>query len=467
MKKLISILLSAIMLISFTACQNNSENNMNSTKNYLTQTQTENTPEEKIQSVNEFNYENTNYIARSPQGKPKYKVEEISFNEAAESSGYSISDRKFRIADIHMENNYIVPYILYSNVNSTDFCAYSVIYDLDGNMIANISNIAINEGYDKSVLICGVFSDYAVLCMHSKLEPLKNIYALYNLKTKEIKYIQYAEVSLKNGIIIVGNSNPEKEYSYLYGALDLDLNEIIPTEYDELKLASTELFIAKKGKKYGIIDFNNSVIADFKYKEIQSFTGIDDSKDLNPISLMDFEKNINKYTVAIDENGKSVMIDKKGNKKNVDFDISTDMEYGRTVSQYEDKILIKHSEGKIISDLEGNVLLKNEEIYSRDGFINGFCNTMDSKGNCKLIDTKGNVVYSESANTPYGGVEISSVDQNGLFLVSNYNNAYSYKIMDLSKNKVYVSEEKISSIGNGMFKKITSNGLSLLKVTVY
>lgn len=474
MKKLLAIALSlAMMTLSLCACGAQSEqsgsltaeNNDNSSQQIVT------TEKVTTQPTTEPDYENTNFIAQLPQGTPNYSIEEISLDEAAESSGYSITDSKFRITKIYTEDKYIVLNIIYSDYNSTDCVAYNVIYDFDGNMIANIANIALDEGCRKSGQIKGIYNDFAVLCL--SYATLADRYALYNLKTKEVKYIQYDVASLKNGIIIVGNENPEKEYSYKYGALDLDLNEIIPAEYDELKLASPELFIAKKDEKYGIIDFDNQIIADFQYKAIQSFSGIDDSESTNPISLMDFEKNINRYTVAIDENDKSVLIDKQGNVSSIDFNVSNmklDLEYGRTISQYQDKIYIKHGDGKTISDLGGNVITDNASGFlSGDGFINGFCATKDSNGNCGLIDTNGNTVYSESANKDYLKTDISSVDQKGFFLISYYLNSglRKNKILDLSGNEVYVSKDEehiISSIGNGVFAKLEENTYSVFKV---
>ncbi|MGN0501723.1 MAG: hypothetical protein ACI4HN_02255 [Ruminococcus sp.] len=469
MKKLLAIVLSvAILMLSLCACGAQSEQTGSSQKenNDKSSQQIVTTEEVTTQPATEPDYENTNFIAQTPQGKPNYTIEEISFEEAAESSGYSITDSKFRISNIYIENKYIVIKILYSDYNSTDFCAYNVIYDLDGNMVANISNIALEEGCRKSGQIRGIYGDFSVLCISPAI--FEDRYALYNLKTKEIKYLQYDYASLKNGIIIVASENPEKEYSYKYGALDLDLNEIIPVEYDELKLASPELFIAKNDEKYGIVDFGNQVIADFKYKAIQSFTGIDDSISRNYSSLMDFEKNINKYTLAIDENDKTVLIDKKGNVSSIDFDISeSNLQDGRRLSQYQDRIFIKHSDSKIISDLEGKELTSNSSYY---GFINGFCITIDSVGYYGLIDTNGNTVYSVSEDEEYQGAEIFPVDQNGFFLISYYLNSglRKNKILDLSGNDVYASKEEeniISPIGNGVFAKLEGNTYSVFKVT--
>lgn len=75
-----------------------------------------------------------------------YKFEEISLDEAAIPNGFSIDDSKFQIYNATVQGDYLVLKIKY---NSSDSFFYNVIYDFDGNMVANISNIAIEEGYKK------------------------------------------------------------------------------------------------------------------------------------------------------------------------------------------------------------------------------------------------------------------------------------------------------------------------------
>ena len=185
MKKIISGVLSAVML---TSNSSQSGNNADSSQQTVT------TEVATTQPATEPNYKDTNYVAQIPQKNQTYKFEEISLDEAATSSGYSISDSAFRITD---------PIVTYSNINSTDFCAYNVIFDLDGNMVANISNVSLNEGYGKSGQIQGIYGDYTVLRfpIHSE-----DKYALYNLKTKELKYIdsEYGSPKMDNGVIVFG-----------------------------------------------------------------------------------------------------------------------------------------------------------------------------------------------------------------------------------------------------------------------
>lgn len=86
---------------------------------------------------------------------------------------------------------------------------------------------------------------------------------------------------LNCGAITVGKD-------FKYGALDLNLDEIIPVEYDNLLPASPTRFIASRDNEYGLIDFNNKVVADFKYRKILDFTGIDSRA--TDIEQLDFEK---------------------------------------------------------------------------------------------------------------------------------------------------------------------------------
>lgn len=82
-------------------------------------------------------------------------------------------------------------------------------------------------------------------------------------------------------------------------------------------------------------------------KKILPFTGV--RKGLsgnggNFEGLLDFEKNINKYTVAVDENDKVVLIDKNGKTSDVNANIGmTDsaLDYGRVLSLYQDKNIYK------------------------------------------------------------------------------------------------------------------------------
>ena len=251
MKKIISGVLIAVMMTSVLCACNDGGNQSNSSQsgnNADSSQQTVTTEVATTQPTTEPNYEDTNYVAPIPQKNQTYKFEEILLDDAAMPSGFSMSDGKIEIYNATVQGNYLVLKLHFTT--SSEYYYYNVIYDLNGNMIANTSEISVDEGYSKGALINGIYDDYTVINFNSKS-------ALYNLKTKEIKYIdsQYDYPQLDNGVIIV-RKDGEEEYSPKYGALDLDFNEIIPVEYDGLSLASPELFMVTKRIKGNAIDYD-------------------------------------------------------------------------------------------------------------------------------------------------------------------------------------------------------------------
>lgn len=471
MKKIISGVLSAVMLTSVLCACNDGGNQSNSSQlgnNADSSQQTVTTDVATTQPATEPNYEDKNYVAPIPPKNQTYKFEEISLEEAATSSGYSATDSKFKIYYAWTEGEYLIVDVTYSDEKAADYCKYDVIYDLDGNMIANISNVSLNEGYDKSVEIKGIYKDYVILSLKNSADS-KNKYALYNFKTEKIKYIdsQYDYAYLNRGAITVSKD-------FKYGALDLNLNEIIPVEYEQLLIASPDRFIALKGNYYGLIDFDNNVVADFKYKQICSFNGL--GCDDGSIKQLDFENNINQYTVAIDKNQKSVLIDKNGSIVNDNLETTADkLNYsGRIVAQYGDKTFITY--GNSISDTNGNMIIEGVvDDYCCSGYINGYCLTKDKNGNYELVDTKGTVIYQTTHDTEYN-TKITPVDQSGLFMVDYYSkddsNYMRTEILDLAGNIVYTTQEGgFSSMGNGLFSRhdnephsLENEGYALYKV---
>lgn len=470
MKKIISGVLIAAMLTSVLCACNDGGNQSNSSQsgnNADSSQQTVTTEVATTQPATEPNYKDTNYVAPIPQKNQTYKFEEISLEEAATSSGYSATDSKFKIYYAQTEGEYLILDVTYSEEKSADYCKYYVICDLDGNMIANVSNVSLKEGYDKSVEIRGIYKDYVILSL-KKSSDSKEKYALYNFKTEKIKYVdsQYDYVYLNCGAITVGKD-------FKYGALDLNLDEIIPVEYDNLLPASPTRFIASRDNEYGLIDFNNKVVADFKYRKILDFTGIDSRA--TDIEQLDFEKNINQYTIAVDESDNAVLIDENGNVINNFATTSNSLAIGgRKVAQYGDKTFITYKNS--ISDTDGNLITECEDfVYDLAGYINGYC-IIKGNNNYKLVDTKGNIIYQITADTGYE-VEISPVDQSGLFSVAYYSKNDSddvkTEILDLAGNIVYTTQEGgFSSMGNGLFSRhddephsLENEGYALYRVT--
>lgn len=483
MKKIISGVLSAVMLTSVLCACNDGGNQSNSSQsgnNADSSQQTMTTEVATTQPATEPNYEDTNYVAPIPPKNQTYKFEEISLDDAAMPSGFSMSDGKIEIYNANVQGDYLVLKLYFTT--SSEYYYYNVIYDLNGNMIANTSEISVDEGYSKGALINGIYDDYTIINFDSES-------ALYNLRTKEIKYIdsQYDYPQLDNGVIIV-RKDGEEEYSYKYGALDLDFNEIIPVEYDGLSLASPELFMVStdkkhgivdidKDEKFGLVDFNNKIVADIKYKKILPFTGLEEGNsgnDGNFDTLISFEKNINKYTVAVDENDKVVLIDKNGNTSDVNVEMTeSNLEDGRVICLYQDKTYIKtikslDSIDSIIYDLDSNLITEKAAGGSSHmgGFYNGYCITYDEKGT-NLIDINGKVIYSKTIEQDMG-FKVYPVDEKGLFTITYYSDEDVVKseIVDLNGTVIYTSDSdsEIEAFGNGFFRQHNDRGYAVYKV---
>ncbi|MGN1433356.1 MAG: hypothetical protein ACI4XI_06595 [Ruminococcus sp.] len=449
MKKSLAIVLSvAILMLSLCACGAQSEQSGSSKADNNDKSSQQIVTTEKVstQPATEPNYENTNFIAQPPQGKPNYRINEI------------FSDTSSKVTRFDAYGNYII---------ITFDSSYDVIYDLDENMVVNFGEVAAERGNGDYGKISGIFGDYVVV------ELNQSKYFLYNLKTNEMRNIDFESAKLDNGVVIVCNDSK-------YGALDLDLNEIVPIKYEWLKIASPELFVAQKNQKYGLIDFNDNFVAEFKYKKILPFTGVNKFGINDPLNSLDFEKNINKYTVALTESDKYVLIDNKGKETSLGFEIaeydSTDevafIDRGRIVSQYNGVTYIKSkdkdSNKELVTDLDSN--LKANDI-EEDGYINGYCICYDNskKARC-LIDCKGNTIYEQKVEGLFSTDEIYSVDQNGLFLVREHTDANQpkYKIMDLGLNEVCTFDEEncvVYPYGNGVFVKETKDNFSVYRVT--
>lgn len=484
MKKIISGVLSAVMLTSVLCACNDGENQSNASQsgnNANSSQQTMTTEVATTQPATEPNYEDTNYVAQIPPKNQTYKFEEISLDDAAMPSGFSMSDGKIEIYNANVQGDYLVLKLYFTT--SSEYYYYNVIYDLNGNMIANTSEISVDEGYSKGALINGIYDDYTIINFDSES-------ALYNLRTKEIKYIdsQYDYPQLDNGVIIV-RKDGEEEYSYKYGALDLDFNEIIPVEYDGLSLASPELFMVStdkkhgivdidKDEKFGLVDFNNKIVADIKYKKILPFTGLEEGNsgnDGNFDTLISFEKNINKYTVAVDENDKVVLIDRNGNTSDVNVEMTeSNLEDGRVICLYQDKTYIKtikslDSIDSIIYDLDSNLITEKAAGGSSHmgGFYNGYCITYDEKGT-NLIDINGKVIYSKTIEQDMG-FKVYPVDEKGLFTITYYSDEDVVKseIVDLNGTVIYTSDSdyEIEALGNGFFRQHNAKGYAVYKVT--
>ena len=376
MNRIFCILLTlSIIALSLCACgtqgeQSNDSESDNKTDTSQQSNEVASTEAPTTEPATEPSYENTNFIAQPPQGKVNYTAKEI----FVDHNGISRFGSSYAVL-----GNY-----LFIGIDPS-LETITVIYDSDGNIVANFDQIAVEKGYRNCYPIRGtIYNDYYVVQFTTS--DFKNKFFLYNLKTKEMTDIgDYVSldnddtVQLDYGVIIICKHNTKGSK---YGALDLELNEIIPCEYDSLYTASNELLIAEKNNKYGLIDKNNNVIADFKYNDIYPFTGIPSYKPTSKTyRIIDFEENINKYTLAVTENDKYVLLDKKGNENPIDFDL---------------KNFAEKTESYVLIDTDGN----ETQVDDKEEALSRVRCTVEPLGNglFAMKNDKDLFIYKISAN---------------------------------------------------------------------
>jgi hypothetical protein len=87
-----------------------------------------------------------------------------------------------------------------------------------------------------------------------------------------------------------------------YAVIDTGFNIVIDYKYDDLRKVDIDLFSAKQGEKWGLIDKSDKVIADFVYNNIAPF-----SEGLAPVSTARDSNGWLTDSAYIDRNGKLVL----------------------------------------------------------------------------------------------------------------------------------------------------------------
>lgn len=88
----------------------------------------------------------------------------------------------------------------------------------------------------------------------------------FDIKNQKIISAQYSKIeNFSDGLARV--SNEESDYTFKFGYIDKDGNEIIPCQYDYAELDSTRgLIKVKKDGKYGYYNTNGNLVVDFIYE---------------------------------------------------------------------------------------------------------------------------------------------------------------------------------------------------------
>jgi hypothetical protein len=387
------------------------------------------------------------------------KINTLNYFSAYSNGKWGVINSK---GETVIEPQYEEMIVIPDNTKAIFVCTYNVNYETDeyNTKVINDKNEEIISGYDEITFI-------------DKLDDDGNIEYLSILKVE------------KDG---------------KYGLTNLNGNEILPVEYDEIKLLSEvdNSILIEKDQKIGLCDYSGNIIIETKYKEIKAI-GNDykngyitvDNGDL--YGIIDFNKNVvfnniyldiepiyssNKYAVKIDKNYN--IIDKNGkilteeifeNVKDIENNIiifSSNNKFGvmnistetKIEPQYEDiefinnNFYIAKKEGKygVINqdnDIEIDFKYKSMTYLDDEGILVGKI----EKENYDIFDStmnmKMNVEYIENFD---GYIKIK---QNGEYKFFNY------KFEEKTNKEIYTSNTIFPDKKNGKYAFIDNEGKNI------
>lgn len=204
-------------------------------------------------------------------------------------------------------------------------------------------------------------------------------------------------VSINSGNVIVKENGK-------YGVLNIQSNEVIPSEYEEISFMFDNKYIAKKDGKYGVINTNNEVLIEFTY------AGMAYNKETD-------------YIKAQNENGTYDYITR---------DLSVQLNAG-------DEIIFNGFIGIVKNGDIKYYNYKLEEKSNRDVYVSNTIFVSRSNGKFGFVSKDGknviNAIYDDATEqNDYGFVAINkdgkwgAIDQQGKVVVEP-----TYELKDYSK----------------------------------
>ena len=181
-------------------------------------------------------------------------------------------------------------------------------------------------------------------------------------KILDTKYNDLSRLAYSNKDTIYLLCAENGKYGLYEGA-----NNIIPNEYQAITYVEDNDFcIVQKGKKYGVVNLEGSMMLQVKYSQI----------DVN-----------GDYLYVTDENSEKKVYDKKGNLT----EINPNLVIQSTKSDDDYKIYIDLSTGKTVYSIyKGDTKLTSEN-YSYIEYLNeGYFIASNESGKLGIIDSKGN-----------------------------------------------------------------------------
>lgn len=189
-----------------------------------------------------------------------------------------------------------------------------------------------------------VYGEKLFVIKEGKNEKLINDEGNVVLEDGFDKIEQILQHSSKKGVIFVKDSK--------YGVMNVDAEVIVPAEYENIKEAKDNIFIAKKDGKYGIVDTDKNEKVEFKYTNITY-------------------NNVADIYLAEDENYNTNILDNQFNTKltGILSEIDTDKGYMKLKIGDEYKYYNFKFEEKTNKDVLSNTLFLSKKD-GKYGFVN-------------------------------------------------------------------------------------------------
>lgn len=277
-------------------------------------------------------------------GKEVLNIEydNISTLKGVENSILVEKDNKIGLINSDGKNIVDVNYKKIKNIDKDYKKGYIVVDENNKYGVIDYNQKQILENkYDE---IEAIYSEKLFVIKEGKNEKLINDEGNVVLEDGFDKIEQILQYSSKKGVIFVKDNK--------YGVMDVDAEIIVPAEYEKIKEAKDNIFIAKKDGKYGIVDTDKNEKVEFKYTNITY-------------------NNVADIYLAEDENYNTNILDNQFNTKltGILSDIDTDKGYMKLKIGDEYKYYNFKFEEKTNKDVLSNTLFLSKKD-GKYGFVN-------------------------------------------------------------------------------------------------
>lgn len=257
------------------------------------------------------------------------------------------------------------------------------LYKLNGDVIFEPKFVHLSNIYPSKLWSIRINGKYGLLNPTSKdiflFRPIYDDLTLSYLDSSDVNYLNRYEVRLNN----------------MYGIIDSVGTEILPLEYSELDVRNKQLYLAKKGGKYGFIKPSGAIVIPFMYDACYHFW----DNRLAPVKLGKKWGLINRENVLVvdiiyddmfffQEGILRVELNNKTGFLNKQGKIFVDLKYDAADAKYNNEVLRVKLGGKFaIINKKGKELC--DFIYDSIGKFRYPCTQVMINGKFGVLNNKG------------------------------------------------------------------------------